>query len=65
MNETITIGMDLGDKYPIATVIDIDGNGLDTRIFSQMVGRKGSRIQDAAAQIACNPPTLSKNRSIS
>jgi len=29
MNETITIGMDLGDKYHIAVVFDAEGNELD------------------------------------
>ncbi len=29
MNDTITIGMDLGDKYHIAVVFDADGNELD------------------------------------
>lgn len=30
MNNTITIGMDLGDKFHIAVVFDADGNELET-----------------------------------
>lgn len=30
MNDSITIGMDLGDKFHTAVVFDGDGNELDT-----------------------------------
>jgi transposase len=65
MNNTITIGMDLGDKYHIAVVFDADGQELDiakvintkTQISNYFARYKGSTV---AMEAGTHSPWISR-----